>query len=382
MVAGWRDVIAEAMIVQAHAFRGGYDGWGVNRVPTGFSAQSGMMPGMRAVGLREIRFGERWREWAKWSWRAGHWLREWGNAYYGSGWNSLTPWWDERGVLRQLPHRREAYPVHFWWGEFAAPKRVAPYHRKGAKVVVSVHCSARRWKNVWLRPDGYAEADAVVLTSDSQRQFVEQVVPRERVRRVLHGVVSGYFTPGHRERSGGGKLRLFLMGNTERNHAFTAELARRLDPAKFEWRVRTVSHERSCYEGIECVKLLGRLSDDEMLEEYRQADLLCMPMLDSAANNVFLESMACGTPVMTNEVGGAREYMGNVNILMPQDADEDAWAGELERWRERREVLEGMRAGVRTWAERFDWKCIAPQYWKLYDEVCGGGGGGKLKHNE
>ena len=29
-------------------------------------------------------------------------------------------------------------------------------------MVVSVHCSARRWDSVWLRSDGYAQADLVI----------------------------------------------------------------------------------------------------------------------------------------------------------------------------------------------------------------------------
>ncbi|MBP5787339.1 MAG: glycosyltransferase family 4 protein [Kiritimatiellae bacterium] len=348
-----------------------HEGWAINRILPRFSQYSGLHPGVQAVGLREILFDVRWDKWEKWSWRIGDCLMRWGNNYYGCMWNSLTPWFDEWGILCQLPKRKIPYPIHFFWGEFAAPKRVAPYHRKGGRVIVSVHCSARRWEHVWTRPDGYANADAVVLTSDSQRPFVEKVLPKERVRRILHGVVSNYFTPGNRHQTERQKLRLFLMGKTERNHVFAAEIAKKLDPEKFEWRVRTTARERSVYRDIPCVTMLDRMSDDEMREEYRQADLLCMPMLDSAANNVFLESMACGTPVMTNEVGGAREYMGNVNLLMPQAADSDAWVGELERWRERREVLEGMRAGVRTWAEGFDWKRIAPEYWKLYGEVCG-----------
>ena len=40
--------------------------------------------------------------------------------------------------------------------------------------------------------------------------------------------------------------------------------------------------------------LLLYLSDEDVYEEYRQADLLCMPMLDSAANDVLLEAWPAG----------------------------------------------------------------------------------------
>ena len=169
--------------------------YGIVTRPAGFSEHSGLWPAVKAVGMEPVEFGERWRRWQARSWTAGEWLRTWGNRHYGSAWNSLTPWWDERAILKAWPCG-EPHVVHWLWGEFASPKRAEAYRKRGGRVVVSVHCSARRWDKVWLRPDGYAQADMVVLTSESQRPFVERDVPRERVRRILHGVVSEYFMPG------------------------------------------------------------------------------------------------------------------------------------------------------------------------------------------
>ena len=120
-----------------------------------------------------------------------------------------------------------------------------------------------------------------------------------------------------------------------RNRKLVAGGKRRLPPERFEWRVRTVAPEKNLYDGIPCVTMLPRLSDEEVREEYRQADLLCMPMLDSAANNVFLESMACGTPVMTNRVGGVPEYVAeDCNAVMPTDASVDDGGAKLTEFSE------------------------------------------------
>lgn len=345
--------------------------FGIVMRPEGFSEHSGLWPAVHATGLVPVEFGERWHRWQQKSWTAGEWLRAWGNRWYGSAWNSLTPIVDERTILKALP-RGEPHIVHWLWGEFAAPKRADVYRRRGGKVVVSVHCSARRWDKVWLRPDGYAQADMVVLTSESQRPFVERDVPPERVKTILHGVESGFFTPGLRRSGDGKRLRLFLFGNTERDHAFAAAVARRLPADRFEWRIRTVAPEKKLYDGIPCVTMLPRLSDDEVREEYRQSDLLCMPMLDSAANNVFLESMACGTPVMTNRVGGVPEYVADdCNAVMPADASVDDWVEQLSEFERDRNRLESMRGTTRAWAERYDWNIIAERYLAMYRELLG-----------
>jgi glycosyltransferase involved in cell wall biosynthesis len=337
--------------------------------PDGFSPNSGLEPVARELGAEVLPFSPAWERLQQKSWTLGNALRQWGIRYYGSYWNALVPGWDEARILRALPRSADPYPVHFIWGEFAAPKSLKPYHRKEARVVVSVHCSARRWDSVWLRPDGYANADQVVLTSESQRPFVERHVPAERIRTLLHGVVIDYFAPPA-ERDPRGKFRLFMLGDTERDHEFAAQVAARLPADKFEWRIRTVSPEKSVYAGIPCVNLLPRLSDEEMLAEYRQADVLAMPMLDSAANNVILESMACGTPVMTNNTGGVPEYVDpDCHFVMSNARNVDEWVEKL-LWLERnREVAEQMRPATRAWAEKFDWKIIAEQYRQMYRDV-------------
>ena len=329
-----------------------------------------MKPVVRALQSPVLSFSPTWEWLQKASWTAGNALRQWGIRHYGSFWNALVPWLDEARFLRKLPRSDELYPVHFIWGEFAAPKRVAPYHRKGARVVVSVHCSARRWDSVWLRPDGYANADQVILTSESQRPFVERHVSADRVRVIFHGVVSGYFKPSMARAANSGRFRLFMLGDTERDHEFAAQVAARLPASRFEWRIRTASHEKSFYQGLGSVNLRPRLSDAEMLAEYQQADLLAMPMLDSAANNVILESMACGTPVMVNRVGGAAEYVDpGCNFLLSNDRNVDEWVEKLIWLEQNRDVAERMRPATRAWAERFDWRIIAGEYRATYRRV-------------
>ncbi len=74
------------------------------------------------------------------------------------------------------------------------------------------------------------------------------------------------------------------------------------------------------------VKLLGDVSDDETLAAlYSAADLFVLPTLADNLPNGILESMACGTPVVSFDVGGVSEavrHMESGYLARPKDAQD------------------------------------------------------------
>lgn len=308
------------------------------------------------------------------SWRVGDGLERWAGRYYGSNWARTLPVWTEAKILSRLPWRKEPYPVHFLFGEFLSPKDVRPYHKRGARVLVTVHATPWRWNRVWSRPDGYANADLVVVTSNSQKVKVLEHVPEERIVRIRQGFRADEWTPALNRGKRGGRLRLFMFGNTDRDHEFAAKVAAKLPKEKFELRVRTGSPVQSLFSDCPCVTLLPYLSDTDIHEEYRRADLMFMPMKDSAFNTVMLNAMGCGTPVMTNRVGGVPEYVSeDCNVIVSNERRVDEWMEKLLWLVDRRDWLEGVRPQTRLWAETFDWSVVKEDNLAAYRKVAGMG---------
>lgn len=339
--------------------------------PRMLSAHSGMDALAEAVGARAIRYAIEWERLQARSWTAGQWLRRWGNAHYGSEWNALVPWRDERRFLRDIP-RGSAKVVHFLWAEFARPRSSRAYRDRNAALVGTFHASARKQPSVIRDPRVFEVFDRITLMSESQKAFfLERGYPAERVRVILHGVDSAFFTPGPDARGEDGRpLRALLVGKTERDHEFMADVARAMPDGLMELSVCTSREQAErYYRDAPRVKLLPRLNDEELKAVYQSADILLMPIHDCAANNVVLEAMACGTPVMANRAGGIAEYMGAECGILMERKRVDEWVDALRVVRDRRGQLRELGRAARRRAESLGWRIVAEEYKVLYREA-------------
>ncbi len=336
--------------------------------PATSGRNSGMLPLVASVGGEPVWYRLGWERLQRRSWTLGCLLRRLGNRFYGSEWNALVPWLDESRLAREAAQTR-ADVIHFLWAEFASPRRPAAFRRGGAKLVGTFHCSARRQPSVLGRYRCMGSFDGITAMSQTQVPFlVEKGAPADRTRVILHGVNETFFSPGGEQSPGGDRLRALLVGYTERDHEFAAEVFRRARGIA-DADVFTATDYHGFYKGIGNVRLREWSADEHLRDAYRQADVLVMPMLDCTANNAILESMACGTPVMVNRVGGVPEYVDSSCNFVMDGKNADEWVDLLTDLARNRDALAARRPAVRAWAERFSWSLIAPQYLEFYRQV-------------
>jgi glycosyltransferase involved in cell wall biosynthesis len=100
------------------------------------------------------------------------------------------------------------------------------------------------------------------------------------------------------------------------------------------------------------VRLLGGVPPAAMPELLAAADLMLLPSEREGLANVWIEALACGTPILIADVGGAREVLDRPEAGRLVERDPAAIAAAA------REMLAAPAdpAGVRKAAERFSWK--------------------------
>ena len=81
------------------------------------------------------------------------------------------------------------------------------------------------------------------------------------------------------------------------------------------------------------IKFLGRVTTNELVDEYSNALFTLFPFTHEPFGYVPLESMACGTPVLTSNVQGPSEYVIHNSTGWLMNTDEESIHKALELWK-------------------------------------------------
>ncbi len=125
------------------------------------------------------------------------------------------------------------------------------------------------------------------------------------------------------------------------------------------------------------VRFLGRLSSQELIEEYMRADIFVLPsIVDSRGDTeglgvVLLEALSFGLPVIASKVGGIPDIVedGKTGILVPEKdpvAIADAIERVLSNWEWARSMV---LRGQEMINMRFSPKIIAERLLEIYDHL-------------
>ena len=131
--------------------------------------------------------------------------------------------------------------------------------------------------------------------------------------------------------------------------------------------------EKFCAQlGIEdCVSLLGHITTKDMIKYYTQAKLFVLPSLQEGLGIVVLESMACGTPVVSTKCGGPEEIItpGENGYLVENNNAEALANGVCKLLADealRRKMGEKAREHI---LKHYSLEQIKPKFMEVYKEV-------------
>jgi glycosyltransferase involved in cell wall biosynthesis len=242
-------------------------------------------------------------------------------------------------------------------------------------LVASFHlptsCVAERFKR--LHKHLLGAIDAAVVVSRCQLQDFRSRFGQDKVVYVPHGIDIQRFCPSSRN-SPRRQVQLLIVGehlrDWEASHRIIDECNARKLPVEFDavlpralWPV---------FIGCFNIRLHSGLPEEELIKLYQNADALLIPVVDATANNTVLESLACGTPVISNSVGGIPDYVDSACGWLFRRGEISGVVELIDQFCNKPELALALRESARRKSLEFSWDRIADQMMTIYKAVAGG----------
>lgn len=270
---------------------------------------------------------------------------------------ALREWWSGGfDLLHYLDgeHSLQLLPFTFHKLSFlrTRPPIVATFHQPPTKLSSLLNSKVVR------------QLDHVIVLSPEQKSYFEQYLPESKVSLILHGINVDHYCPGSGEKYEG-KLKCITVGSWLRDYECVLEVARLLvSNRNIEFHL--VSAELAEQDVPENVHVYCRLEDAELVRMYQDSSVLFIPLRDSTANNVILEGIACGLPVVVSDLPGVKAYVPGDEAILVKDNSREKFASALLGLQQNRKRLADMALCARQRALELSWRKIVPQVESVY----------------
>lgn len=247
------------------------------------------------------------------------------------------------------------------------------------KLVGTVHQPVSWWRLMHPYPQSVSTLDALIVLGSREVKYFEHFLP-SRVYFVPHGVDIEFFQPAP------ATPELNMMNHPPRC-IFSGAWLRDIDtlakvvdevvlrnPAiQFDMVVPRIKRNDPLFIRIarhQQVSWHTDLSDEQLLKVNQQASMLVLPILECTANNALLEAIACGLPVISNNVGGIPDYTRDTFADLLPVGDVDGMVSAILELADSPQQQISKGKAARDFAEEhLNWNDIALKTLEIYSKV-------------
>jgi glycosyltransferase involved in cell wall biosynthesis len=212
--------------------------------------------------------------------------------------------------------------------------------------------------------------DLAVVVSRTQLPAFRGWLGEDRVVYIPHGINTDRFCPGERV-TRQGCARVITVGQHMRDWEAIGEIINQCNAQNLEVRFDFVAWQiglpRSAH--YPNVHFHSGIPEEQLIQLYREADALLMPVLDATATNAALEALACGTPVISTRIGGMEDYVDDTCGWLFEPGEVTRIVELISDLCNEPEVGSSRRSGARNKALGFSWDAVAQRMRVVYDAV-------------
>ena len=216
--------------------------------------------------------------------------------------------------------------------------------------------------------------DGIICVSRPQLPLLEPLVPPGRCVFLPHGIDTDFFRPAARPAPA--TATLLCVGAHRRDFETLLEASRRIRARRPDVGIRLVAPRPAADEmrtrGAGILEVLTGISDEELLEQYRSATVVFLPLEAATANNALLEGMACGIPVVVTDIPDLYDYVTPDAAVFCRRADPNAHAEAALALLDDAGRRARMGVAARAQAEKLSWPAVRARASEFFGRILDG----------
>jgi len=239
-------------------------------------------------------------------------------------------------------------------------------------LVGTIHLPIKQWDKNKLSK--LAQLKNAIILYESEISEFQKYLNNTNIKFIRHGINNSFFKPGTEPRN---KTTLLCVGHYLRNFEMLERVINFLEAKKYELNYQLVIP--AMFRNTEVLIRLAKksnitfyekLTDEELLALYQECGMTVIPMNDSGANTAIIQAIACGTPVVTTNVGGIRSYGGGDIFPLVDNNDDLGMAELIIKYVDDDIYASEMSNALRKFSlDHLDWYDIARQHANFYNSL-------------
>ena len=285
------------------------------------------------------------------------------NIYY----NSQSVEKEYQIFLKILHKKREKFLIHNLNGErdLRYTLKFLSSMSSSLKFISSFHKPIYLLEKIFKMNPYIKRIDGAIALGSNQRDFLINKFPSSKIKLIHHGVDTDFFKP-RKKYIENKRKSILLVGQHLRDFELFNRVVDEIKNNNIDLNVVIHPSYIQFLRNKKFLNIFSGISNLKLKSLYQESSCLFIPFKNVVACNSILESLACGTPIITNVVGDYSDYLDNNCAIFANDKDSliDSIMYIINTDQRKKMSLE-----ARKKASEFDFRLISKKIQNFYHEM-------------